>query len=199
MQNTSWRTNAYTWCTNGCLAVVSVTSFDSYDTAVNGDFHQVTKAARGCRALPPTFSHPPTYHSVIHLFFLPYFVYARWKVVIISYRDQHSHTLIHPLPFNTYSHTPGDTPFFSSFLPFFHTMRMHVLGGEWFLSKHLHDQYTFPPSFFTHSHPPYMLLLGGQWFMSRHLLVEQFCLGSRLCQPTHQARARLHKMPLYLL
>ena len=41
MQTSPWRASAYKWCTNGCLGVVSVTSYDSYDTAVNGEFHQV--------------------------------------------------------------------------------------------------------------------------------------------------------------
>ena len=41
LEDSTWRGLAYSFCTNGCLGVVVVNSFDSYNTAVNGAFHQV--------------------------------------------------------------------------------------------------------------------------------------------------------------
>jgi hypothetical protein len=47
LKTQQFRTNAYTWCTSGCLGIVAVNFFDDYNTAVNGDFHQVVNGS--CR------------------------------------------------------------------------------------------------------------------------------------------------------
>ena len=80
MQNTSWRTNAYTWCTNGCLAVVSVTSYDNYDTAVNGDFHQVTTIHSFRLGTLPThiLLQPCHFFFFFGSLFFPFFLGGKW-------------------------------------------------------------------------------------------------------------------------
>lgn len=43
--NPTWRSNAYQFCDNGCKGVVIVNSYDSYNTAVNGAFHQIANGS----------------------------------------------------------------------------------------------------------------------------------------------------------
>jgi hypothetical protein len=45
LRSASWRRNAYSFCSFGCLGVVLVNSYDAYNTAVNGDFHQVVNGS----------------------------------------------------------------------------------------------------------------------------------------------------------
>lgn len=45
LEDSTWRASAYSFCTNGCLGVVVVNSFDTYNTAVNGAFHQVVNGS----------------------------------------------------------------------------------------------------------------------------------------------------------
>ena len=47
MQTDSWRANSYQFCGHGCLGLVAVNFFDTYSTAVNGDYHQVQNGS--CR------------------------------------------------------------------------------------------------------------------------------------------------------
>jgi hypothetical protein len=45
LEDSAWRSSAYGFCTHGCLGVVVVNSFDTYNTAVNGAFHQVVNGS----------------------------------------------------------------------------------------------------------------------------------------------------------
>ena len=41
----SWRATAYGFCTHGCLGVVIVKSYDTYNTAINGAYHQIVNGS----------------------------------------------------------------------------------------------------------------------------------------------------------
>ena len=51
LKTQNFRQNAYTFCTSGCLGVVAVNFFDDYNTAINGDFHQVRCGLAGTQCV----------------------------------------------------------------------------------------------------------------------------------------------------
>jgi hypothetical protein len=66
MGKPEWRKTAYRFCGRGCLGLVAVNFFDTYSTAVNGDYHQVVNGS--CRdtftlnesAWQSLYANPPT-------------------------------------------------------------------------------------------------------------------------------------------
>ena len=43
--DSTFRSTAYSFCNHGCKGVVIVNSYDSYNTAINGAFHQIVNGS----------------------------------------------------------------------------------------------------------------------------------------------------------